>query len=671
MNKRILSILLTVCMMLGCMAVGVYADNTVVASARGSKQSPIQVSENYANDSKGSVTLDVGGTVSDDGVLTFYDYGTVKSNNFVYMTAESNNEKVATVKASTESGTLKLAFTGVSDGVATITVDYSCTTYGGSDSIYPTHSGSALGKLYYTVTVGTGINTPVTPDQPGKGDWIKITNVDELMAIEDNLAGKYYLANNIDLAGKTIDRIGTGGENGAFTGLFYGCGYTISNGNLIYMKSGTNYSNQNFVGLFALNNGTIRDLTLDNFTVKGNNYVGAVAGYNYEDGSIINCHVINSNVTGLENVSSVVNLVNNGQEIGSVVGSSGGLIEYCSAENTYLGGAKFIGGLVGTVYNGTVRYSYTSNISIMTNASSDTIINNGNIAVSNGYRCYSSFGGFMGQSEGGLVYDCFSNGASIKGYDMIGGFVGRLYTQVANGGKIERGYAADVSMTFPSNKDGGYCVGGVYSKYDFENLYAVGKVAPALENSGHNKTMTSEEGKIASNYTNYDFEKVWDIDASVNNGYPYLIGCAVELPDLAEKFTVSFEEGGLDGDTVSNMPKDYSIDDGTEIHLPAAPTRTNDNSWVYDFQGWTDGETTYSVGDPYTVNANVTFTATWRLYSVDGDGDWDRDDARLILDYIAGTATLTEEQLEVADCNLDGEVDYVDAMYIMEVLAGK
>ena len=158
--KRTLSLLLTLCMLLGCMTVGVMAADPAVTTARGSATTPIPVYSNQADDSRGSMTLDVGGTVSDDGVLTFYDYGTVKSNGFVYLTAASNNEKVATVAASYEGGTLKLTFTGVADGVATVTVDYSCTTYGGSDSIYGEHSGAALGKLYYTVKVGTGSSTP-------------------------------------------------------------------------------------------------------------------------------------------------------------------------------------------------------------------------------------------------------------------------------------------------------------------------------------------------------------------------------------------------------------------------------------------------------------------------------------------------------------------------------
>ena len=175
--------------------------------------------------------------------------------------------------------------------------------------------------------------------------------------------------------------------------------------------------------------------------------------------------------------------------------------------------------------------------------------------------------------------------------------------------------------------------------------------------------------------SDWDWENVWTYSAGENENYPVLRNCGNsgkhENIVLPEKFTVSFKEGGLDGDTVSDMPANYSVEGGTEINLPAAPTRTNDHNWVYDFQGWSDGAKTYNVGDPYTVNANVTFTATWRLYSVDGNGVWNSKDAELIMDYIAGTATLTEEQLKVADCNGDGEVDFIDAIYIMEVFVGE
>ena len=42
----------------------------------------------------------------------------------------------------------------------------------------------------------------------------------------------------------------------------------------------------------------------------------------------------------------------------------------------------------------------------------------------------------------------------------------------------------------------------------------------------------------------------------------------------------------------------------------------------------------------------------------------------IIMDHLAGSLTLTNEQLAVADRNGDGLVSYLDAMYIMDVLAG-
>ena len=70
------------------------------------------------------------------------------------------------------------------------------------------------------------------------------------------------------------------------------------------------------------------------------------------------------------------------------------------------------------------------------------------------------------------------------------------------------------------------------------------------------------------------------------------------------------------------------------------------------------------------MNGDVTFTAAWRLRSVNGDGEWTYLDAMIIMDHLAGNVTLTDEQLAVADRNGDGMVSYLDAMYIMDVLAG-
>lgn len=51
---------------------------------------------------------------------------------------------------------------------------------------------------------------------------------------------------------------------------------------------------------------------------------------------------------------------------------------------------------------------------------------------------------------------------------------------------------------------------------------------------------------------------------------------------------------------------------------------------------------------------------------VNGDGAVNEEDARRIMDHLAGSVTLDEAELARADVNGDGSVTYLDAMAIME-----
>lgn len=53
---------------------------------------------------------------------------------------------------------------------------------------------------------------------------------------------------------------------------------------------------------------------------------------------------------------------------------------------------------------------------------------------------------------------------------------------------------------------------------------------------------------------------------------------------------------------------------------------------------------------------------------VNGDGQVDKNDATAIMDHLAGTAPLDEDELKRADVNGDGEISYLDAMSIMDNL---
>lgn len=656
--KRTLSLLLTLCMLLGCMAAGVMAADPVVVSARGSAETPIPVYSNYADDSRGSVTLDVGATVSDDGVLTFYDYGTVKSTAFQYLTVKSNNEKVATVAASSEGGTLRLAFTGVTNGVATVTVDYTCTTSGGNDSIYGTHSGAATGKLYYTVKVGTGSST-VTPDQPGGDGELKkdtegryvIYNQADLEAVAKKMDASYIVANDITLTGNWKPLGWTDSEDVPFTGTLDGNGYTISG-------LGMDYDNGTYVGLFAINNGTIKDLSVVIDDIGGDQYVGAIAGRN--DGTISNVTVTQkrafSTGDGVTGYSKPGQYDNNYSYAGGIAGlnKAGAVIEHCFV-NVCVNGYYFIGGITGA-NNGTIREcAFTGGV--------NHVVDN---TKGIGY-----VGGIAGGTHG-TVTDCYVyNAGMIKGQDYVGGAFGRIYSdaQIRNiwVDPVQAGVSASTNANY-AGRFAGQKQGSVSSSYAVVTSNASGY------QGGANRVLVSTLKNQTSFPTasGWDFDNIWVYD---NSGYPVLRNCGnsgehedIKIP--GESVTVTFLGGGLEGDTVTDLAEGYSVASGTEINLPAAPVRTNALNWVYDFKGWSDGENTYDVGAAYTVTGNVTFTATWKLHSVNGDGEWTYLDAMTIMDYLAGNITLTAEQIEAADYNHDDVVSYLDAMRIMDVLAG-
>lgn len=112
--------------------------------------------------------------------------------------------------------------------------------------------------------------------------WVvptEISGAEELIALaKGDLSGNYILTADIDLTDKDFTPIGT--NEAPFTGVFDGNGYTISGLTL--------ETSENYQGLFGVNEGVIRNVTLaDDCTVTGNGYVGGIAGKN--NGVIFDC----------------------------------------------------------------------------------------------------------------------------------------------------------------------------------------------------------------------------------------------------------------------------------------------------------------------------------------------------------------------------------------------
>ena len=268
--------------------------------------------------------------------------------------------------------------------------------------------------------------------------------------IKQNTSANAKLMNDIDLnPNMKIDEDGTvtngsdldqwtpiGNEDHRYTGTFDGNGKTIEN---LYINNTTNAEDQGLFG-YVGTGGTVKDLTVSG-SVKGDDYVGGVVGYN-DEGRVENCHNIGSvsgdryvggvvgdnrgtvknchnigAVSGVStvggvvgyNISSVTNCYNtgavnsSGNYVGGVVGDNGGTVKNCYNTGAVNSSGNYVGGVVGYNYiGGSVTNSY-----------------NTGAVNSSGNRV----GGVVGWNDGGRVENCYNTGA-VSGNSSVGGVVG-------------------------------------------------------------------------------------------------------------------------------------------------------------------------------------------------------------------------------------------------------
>ena len=175
--------------------------------------------------------------------------------------------------------------------------------------------------------------------------YTAISEAEDLNGI--SLDGKYALVCDIDLGGAEWTPIGT--KEDPFTGEFDGNGYTVSNFKITTGRA--------YVGLFGYNEGVIKNLGVENFTVNvsysGNVYAGGLVGRNY-GGSILNSYA-----TG--NVSA-----------------------------TSSSSRAYAGGLVGENDGGSITNSYATGTVSAT-------------AISYSYSTYAYAGGLVGRNSGDIL----------------------------------------------------------------------------------------------------------------------------------------------------------------------------------------------------------------------------------------------------------------------------
>lgn len=260
----------------------------------------------------------------------------------------------------------------------------------------------------YTVTVE---NNTVTPSSitvnvvKMDGDSIVLNTKEGVWNVGKDMTAKYVMENDITLArGWEVLGLGSNTDT-SFTGTFDGAGYTISG--LHSVKN--DYNN---IGLFALNNGTIKNLNLSVNQMEGSQYVGTVAGQNEASGVISNVHVTGNYVGALSKGSD-------GGFAGGIVGVNRGVMEDCSSNIKGSGVTRgvvaynYAGGIAGGNY-GTIRTSYALGG-----------INSGYINDINAGNVTTYYAGGLVGGNSGTIENCYTNvGDYIAATQRAGGFAG-------------------------------------------------------------------------------------------------------------------------------------------------------------------------------------------------------------------------------------------------------
>lgn len=338
------------------------------------------------------------------------------------------------------------------------------------------------------------VNAQYSGGDGTKQNPYKISTPDDLaLIVKDAFSTKHFVqTNDIDLTEYLDTCTSTAGmgwlpiaKNGApFKGFYDGAGYKIK-GLWIERPS------MEDVGLFGVtSDAIIKNLTIeipDGKTVTGGISVGAVCGF-AAYGLIINCKVTGT-IRGESN-------------IGGIAGSNWGTIQSCSVNAIINASEGKCGGVCGRASNRSwIVFCQT------------------NSTVTGGDRV----GGLIGMSDMGVttVLNSFSSG-TVTGKTYVGGILG--YGD--NTARLCNSYSLS-KITGDSLSGGvaGVNEGSINSCYFLKdtdiNLQLSGLGEDKKDQLRNTYAINASGFKSKATFPWWDFDLVWKIDLSVNNGYPF------------------------------------------------------------------------------------------------------------------------------------------------------
>ncbi|MBI6882398.1 YDG domain-containing protein [Pseudomonas putida] len=474
---------------------------------------------------------------SGSGALTSSSIGV----NTLNAALANSNVELQTSSAGSGQGTLNVQANVAWNADTTLTLTAHGNIYfgGGSISVNGANGGLVMNgtKVYrlgrvnnmYSINMN-GANSTLSID--GNAYSI-IRNLTDLQNMNTNLSGFYALGGNLDASatstwngGLGFDPIGNSGSK--FTGVFDGLGHSLSN---LYISR----SSTDGVGLFGVaESATIKNIKMVNANITGHNNVGSLIGK--IDGGLLDFIIASGSVKGID-------------VVGGVSGGGGDTDFTNIIGSTVVAGVNDVGGVVGTGlstsslysvdYNGTVTatgdrvggvagdfdgsiYFVSAKGSVKGSNSTGGIVGRGTGSMSSSFATSTvngaaNVGGLVGSASGMSFYQTYSNG-STTGNHLVGGLVGNA----------ESGTSIQSSFSFnPVNATGGTS-GGLAGRLDgssITNSYAVGEVTGSssggLVGEANNSTIKfsyatgkAKSGLVAISNGNTVQSSYWNKDTS-------------------------------------------------------------------------------------------------------------------------------------------------------------
>lgn len=410
---------------------------------------------------------------------------------------------------------------------------------------------------YTNAETSNGNIISVSTTTSGSSDHVVVSTAAGLDNIRNDLHGEYLLTADIDLSDYQAGSgwVPIGNSSTYFYGILNGNGHTITG--LVINTPADDYA-----GLFGYCYGAaVCNLNIENADLTGNDRIGALTGFAFSSTTIVNCSSSGS-VTGARYIGGLAGLISgasitNSNSTATVTaetqaGGLGGYIENGTIANSYAAGTvtasgDLAGGLIGTNRGSILNSHATGSINAGVNYTGGLVAYNSG-EIQDSYATGTVIGG-TGDNTGGLVgfnQDTIERSyatGSVSGVGCIGGLIGYNFGDVSNSYATGAVTASDVFS--------GGLVGIIDGSGHFiENCFSTGLVTSTAGNVGGlvgvcftgtivtssycdietstqttingGTGLTTSEMQDSSNFSGWDFTDIWDIDPSINSGYPFL-----------------------------------------------------------------------------------------------------------------------------------------------------